>query len=217
MSTSVVKPADFKTKKALTEYTKNTINSIGVCQSLRETNIIFFNFLCELFKRHPDYSNKIINMNDIFIVRNTMNPSCYELQLRREDGSCEDISWRICISGKRKDSIKAAMRAAVSDQIIAFKNRSRFCCELCGTCEGTSHNFHVDHVVQFSSLLTAFISMHPNRPTEFGSNAYNIACFLPEDAGYERLWQEYHRSNASLRILCANCNLTRPRIDSDSD
>ncbi len=209
--------AEFKTQKALTEYTKNTINSIGICSSLKSANQAFYNFLLDLFKRHPDYPHKLMNMIDIFIVRNKMRASCYELQLRREDGSCEDISWRNCVSGKRKDDIKAAMRSAVSDQIIDFKKRTLFCCELCGSCEGGSQDFHVDHIIQFSDIRKTFMELHPNRPTKFGSNKYNVACFLPEDAEYERLWQDYHRSNATLRILCAKCNLTRPRNDSDSE
>ncbi len=209
--------AEFKTKTALTEYTKNAINATGLCYSLKTKNISLYTFLLDLFSRHPEYPNKISNMIDIFIDRNKMNPSYFALYIRRADGTSEDISWRCCVDGKAKDGLNAAMRAAVSDQIIVFKNSHEFCCEICNCRDGTSKDFHVDHILPFRDIKKNFLELHPNRPKIFGSNQYYLACFRAEDKEYEELWTAYHKKHATLRILCAKCNLTRPRNDSDSE
>lgn len=218
--TSVTQPIDiesFKTKKSLREYTKNAINEIGVCSSLKNKNLMLYNFLLDLFSRHPGYPDKVVNMIDIIIVRNKMNPAFYELQLHRMDNTYEDISWRTCVDGKRKDALTAAMRMSISDQIIHFKKSNELCCEFCKCRDRSSKEFHVDHIITFKDIQKQFLKLYPLIPGSFAKNDYNISCFRSEDAEYERLWQDYHRSNATLRILCAKCNLTRPRNDSDSE
>ena len=35
--------------------------------------------------------------------------------------------------------------------------------------------------------------------------------FKEEDIDYKTKWSEYHRKNATLRVLCENCNLSRSK------
>ena len=37
-------------------------------------------------------------------------------------------------------------------------------------------------------------------------------CFKPIDSIFEKEWQEFHKDNAQLRILCQKCNLTRSKF-----
>jgi len=81
-------------------------------------------------------------------------------------------------------------------------------CDFCGETE----NIHIDHIYMFKNLMIDFLLINPNKPTLFNENTDNQYVFRLEDVAtheYANKWYEYHKLNATLRPLCATCNLSR--------
>jgi hypothetical protein len=197
------------TKKEIKDYTCKLIKQIKRTKSMRIQSPEAYEYFKELFKGHPDYPEKTSKMTDLKIVINPLDRS-YMLKIVNSDGTEDDISWNKCIYGERKRSdIYMAMRVAVLDQINKFREAHAHVCELCHIrrCE---KGFHVDHVNYFEYLQNTFMGHYETQPTEFDIHESGQKCFRKEDKEYEKAWQEYHRENAILRILCAPCNLSRP-------
>lgn len=195
------------TTKLLNEY-KTLLNSIGLCDSLKTTNTSAYNKFCELFKNHPEYPEKLNNMVDICIKKNKMNSQYLELNIIREDGSIEDISYRSCISKRPSDyNLKRAMRYSIEPQILEFKNNNPLICSFCNSTD----DIQIDHIKHFQSLYDEFLKHNTNIPTLFDDNIYNTAMFKKEDFDFEEKWRKFHKDNASLRPLCKKCNLCRKK------
>ncbi len=200
----------FTTKKSLEEYTKNIITNIGCCSSIKNNHIHHYNFFVNLFTRHPKYPEKIYNMCDISIVRNKVNPKYLELNIIKDDGSIDDISWRSCVSGAEKDKFKCAMRFAINEQIRHFRSTSNNQCAICNTSE--ADEYHVDHENHFEGLLCEFLqTTQKTKPTIFQNTYDNRKSFTKDDIDYEDEWKSFHQNKALLRLLCRSCNLKRPK------
>lgn len=193
------------TTKLINEY-KTLLNSIGLCDSLKTTNITAYNKFCELFKNHPEYPEKVNNMIDICIKKNKMNSKYFELNIIREDGSIEDISYRSCISKRPSDyNLKRAMRYSIEPQILEFKNNNKLICSFCNSTD----DIQIDHIKLFKTLYDEFIEQNINIPKSFDDNIYNTAMFQKQDFEFEEKWRKFHKDNAYLRPLCKKCNLCR--------
>ena len=94
------------------------------------------------------------------------------------------------------------MRHAIQQQIRDFKARNPNPCEFCNA----TINLTVDHIIKFKQLKDDFIILNPVYPTEFSKNELSQEVFREEDKYYSELWQNYHYTNATLRILCKDCN-----------
>jgi 5-methylcytosine-specific restriction endonuclease McrA len=198
----------FKTKKSLEEYTKDLIyNKIGKTDSIKQKSPEYWNFFTELFTRHPDYPEKIDGIVDISITSNILRPQYYQLNIIKYDGSIDDISFKSCISGKKKNNLKVAMRVSIQHQIIEFKKKNQHICVLCGS----SEKVHVDHEIYFDKIITDFINTQLYVPQEFDTRNDNRPCFRDEDIEFEKNWIREHFNKAKLRILCEQCNLKRPK------
>ena len=200
----------FTSNKQLEEYVRATINNIGVCSSVKDVDIETYNFLIELFRRHPNYPEKIYNIVDISITTNKVNPKYLELNVVTNDGTTDDISWRSCVSGNERDAFKCALRVAVKDQIKLFRCKSHRQCALCNTTE--DGEYHVDHIIHFEEIVYEFLTTTLlSKPTVFQTIADNRKTFAEHDKEYETAWKMFHASKASLRVLCRDCNLKRPK------
>ncbi len=199
----------FKTKKSLEEYVRNSILTIGICPSLKTNHIEEYNFFIELFRRHPNYPNKIYNMVDISIVPNKINSKYFELNIVKGDGSLEDISWRNCISEKERNKFKCALRVSIEEQIKTFKYSHAHECAICKTKE--ADEYHVDHENYFEEILYGFLQIEKDIPTIFQNTNDNRKMFRSEDKEFEDKWKTFHKDKACLRILCRSCNLTRAK------
>jgi hypothetical protein len=200
----------FKTKKSLEEYVRGIISTIGVCRSVKTTHLEYYNFLVELFRRHPKYPDKIKNMIDIYIAPNKITPKNLELNLIRIDGSIDDISWKNCISGKERDKFNCALRVAVDDQIMSFRNFHTSQCAICNTTDATE--YHVDHINHFEEIVFEFLQIvKRDKPSIFQNTIDNRKAFTDIDKEYEDEWALFHKTKACLRILCSSCNLSRPK------
>lgn len=193
-------------KKEQTEYYKNILNK-GLCKSLKNERLKDYEELMSLFKNHPD-TNKLNNVNDIYIIRNKKNSKYFEFRLIKTDGTEDDISYRICIN-KRSSSydINQAFRNAIDYQIKDFRNN---CAKECVFC-GCNEDIHIDHIYLFKNLVNDFINERNDIPTSFDDNIDNTSIFKKEDINFENEWREYHEKHSTLRPLCKNCNLRRSK------
>ena len=195
------------TKKEQLDYFKKRLNIIGLCPSLKKHHTYFYNELMDLFKNHPEYPKKIENVIDIAIERNKQNPSFYEYKIIKSNGDTDNISYRCCINKPCKDNnLKNAMRYAVENQILEFRNNCNILeCEFCKS----RQNIHIDHIKPFKELYDDFLKDRNDIPSIFDDNYYNSAKFQEIDEDFENEWSEYHKNNATLRCLCRKCNTGR--------
>jgi hypothetical protein len=200
----------FSSKKELENYIRGIIKTIGLCESVKAHNIEYYNFFIDLFRRHPNYPEKIYGIIDIIITENKVNSTYLELNMLKEHNIVEDISWRKCISGAERDNFKSALRIAIQDQIDCFRNNNSKKCELCNIEEDIE--YHVDHINHFEEIVYEFLQNTKfSKPTIFRSIYDNRKAFMEIDKEYENMWKIFHKSKAQLRILCRSCNLKRPK------
>ena len=203
----------FASKKALEDHVRALLREVGVTDSIKTKNPSQYDFLLELFRRHPGYPDKIVGMTDLAIQPNRMTPQHLELNLVK-DGELEDISWRLCVDAKGKDHYKIALRSAITEQIHRFRSAHPATCEICST-SNRDVDYHVDHINHFEEIVYAFHetleSKGLHKPTEFINRTDNRKGFRPEDGVFEDAWKRFHEETARLRILCAPCNLRRPK------
>lgn len=203
----------FASKKALEDHVRTILREVDVTESIKAKNPAQYNFLLELFRRHPGYPDKIVGMTDLAIQPNRITPQDLEVNLVKE-GKLEAISWRQCVNAKGKDHYKIALRSAITEQIQRYKSAHPATCEMCST-SSREVDYHVDHINHFEEILNAFHesleSKGLHKPTEFINRTDNRKGFRAEDSVFEDAWKQFHEETARLRILCAPCNLRRPR------
>jgi hypothetical protein len=194
----------------LINYYRNEINNIKLCFSIKTNYPSFYIELIDLFKNHPDYPDKLKNVIDISIINNKLNKKYYELQLIKQDGTFDNISYISCIKKPSKDTnLKNAMRYAISNQILEYKNSYEKDNLICETCN-SKDEIQVDHVILFKQLYNDFLKQNEiNIPTKFDDNYYNSAMFTNDDEPFNKSWCIYHKKHSILRLLCKNCNLKR--------
>ena len=193
------------------DYFRSKINEIGLCHSIKTINCNFYDELMEIFKSHPNYPELFSNVVDVSIAYNKINPKkCYELQLIKRDKTSEAVSYRKCFQKTTKDiDLKNAMRYAIMDQILEFKNN---CDELiCSICKSEDY-IQIDHVILFKTLYDDFLQQNTlTIPTEFDNTYFNSAKFKEFDKEFENNWTTYHKKHAILRCLCNKCNQKRSK------
>ena len=193
------------------DYFRSKINEIGLCCSVKHEYHDFYNELLEIFKSHPNYPEIFLNVVDVAIAYNKINPKkCYELQLIKSNKTSEAVSYRKCfVKTPTDNSLKMAMRYSIKDQILDYKDS---CDELiCAIC-GSEQNIQIDHVIFFKTLYNYFLSQNTLPiPTEFDNTYFNSAKFKNDDVEFQKSWYEYHKKHAILRCLCDKCNLIRSK------
>lgn len=207
-------PEDFETNEELRTYTIQLIRQLGLCGSLKQMHPDAFLFFKSLFQRHPEKERKeVALLTDISIrkfpkasSRGPLAVSDHQFFLHKSNGTEDSISWNSCVKGEINPVEKRlnwAMRHAVESQISEFKQANKDKpCEFCGA----TSNLTADHIVKFKQLKDDFILLHPNYPTQFGKNSLAQEIFSEADAAYSQAWQVYHKTHATLRILCKPCN-----------
>ena len=206
-------PEDFDTNKELLEYTIRLIRQVGLCTSVKQTHPDIYTFFVSLFQRHPEKDRKEVSLiTDISIRRfpksNPRNPlvvSDQQFFIIKNNGTEDTISWVTCVNGEINPIEKRlnwVMRHGIQQQIRDFKARNPNPCEFCNA----TINLTVDHIIKFKQLKDDFIILNPVYPTEFSKNELSQEVFREEDKEYSELWQNYHYTNATLRILCKDCN-----------
>lgn len=194
-------------KTQMKEYYSAKLNK-GICKSLKTERIQDFNDFMELFNNHPEKETKLKNVVDLTIVKNKRNSKYYEINVIREDGSTEDISYNCCINQRPKNhNLNMALRYTIEPQIEEFKfnNNNNVFCSFCGD----TNNIQVDHITTFKDLTNDFLNNRNDIPVKFDDSPYNSAMFSSNDKKIEEEWYKYHKEHAILRYLCRKCNISR--------
>jgi hypothetical protein len=206
-------PEEFDTNEELRDYTISIIRQVGLCKSLKQAHPDIYTFFVSLFQRHPEKERKEVSLiTDISIRRfpkssphQPLAVSDHQFFIIKNNGKEDSISWNTCVRGEINPVEKRlnwAMRCAIEDQIREFKSKNSNPCEFCKA----NVNLTVDHIIKFKQLKDDFIILNPVYPTEFSKNELSQEVFREEDKEYSELWQKYHYINATLRILCKDCN-----------
>ena len=132
----------------------------------------------------------------------------------------EDISFHKCLTPPTpRQDVMRACRAAVQDQITAFRRAAPpggIMCAMpgCGArLPDTGAAAHVDHIRPFVRLVDAWLGERdPASVATISTGTGHV--FAPAAAADESAWATFHAAHAQLRLVCAHCNLTRPRKDS---
>ena len=207
----------YKTQGEFEAFVKNLIyNGIGICDDIKNIYPSHYITLIEVLKRHPDYISKTQNMCNVKITRDILNINALKIIIINTDESEIDISWKCSITGKpkgNKHELMSAMRSSVDEQIFQFRKNNPEKCVLCTNTD----KLHVDHIIHFDEIALNFINIMKNKniniPNTFGdtNDETHRRCFLEIDNNFKNKWIDYHYTNATLRMLCQTCNLTRTK------
>ena len=201
----------YSSKKAFERYARDLIyEKIGICESVKNTE--YYDELIELLKRHHEFEDKSKNMIDLTIRKNSVGNGL-EIHFVDKYNNYTDISWRTAIKGKARSvqqNFTNALRETIFNQIMDFKKNNINVCELCHSSEEVE--YHADHKIHFEKLVFDFLDKNKLPvPKTFGdtTDGRNRTIFLKQDEQFKLSWENYHKDNAVLRILCKDCNLSR--------
>lgn len=205
---------EFHTKTQAEHYVRELLKKIGICNSVKSKSISNFLELSSILKQHPHQCEKLHNMIDIAIIPNKLNKTTLEVNIIKEDGTLEDISWKMCVTQREKSYnhlLLTAMRYSITYQIDEYRSRSLMKCVFC---HKTDTLMHVDHITHFISIARDFMNTaNHSLPTEFEDTEddSNRKRFKDINGEFEKDWNLFHQEKAQLRILCATCNLKREK------
>jgi hypothetical protein len=176
----IVDGRTFKSQKELKTETARIINDIGrSCISIKTEHPIYFKFLTELLKRHPD-PEKCCGVLDMCTIG--IEAWRFPTVTLIKEGGEEDVSLlKKCVSGREPTDHAAQMieyRKLIRPQIIAFRATAK---QVCMFCNATT-NLHVDHVIPFSKIAAEFTN---------GS------------------FEAHHLDRATFQMLCSVCNMKK--------
>jgi len=87
----------FTSVTELRNYTREVLEALGVCTSVKSKNMDSYDFLLELSQRHPHF--KLDSTVDFQIVYNPMSRKALQLEIKYDDsniingGTTQVISW----------------------------------------------------------------------------------------------------------------------------
>ena len=205
----------FKTQTSAKEYIQKIIKEINITNSIKRKNDKHYPFLESLVKRHP-YISKYENMTDLSITQNALNKNALQLNIIRNDGSIEDISWHVCLNPNKdryNENFKSALRYSIKEQCSEYYINAILKCSNEYCISQDSDEFHVDHYIHFQKLIDEFMKgkNKDEIPSEFdeADDNSNRRQFQEKDSKFKNEWIEYHKKYSILRILCKDCNLKR--------
>ncbi len=213
----------FATKKNCEEYVRDLVNNLPINELITPGNATFV-FLKHLLSRHNE-KHIYVNQVRFFVVRTNKVFKSRTLYFK-SDSLYDSFSWNHCVRNtspspqtKTSQVFQKALRSAIIRQTQHYKKSHRTCegdwtCSSCGVVVRESKNAHVDHVVEFSTLVKEFTSSLPARldigTLRFSKCPISLIRELEEPALLQQ-WRTYHSLNATLQMLCQTCNLSKPR------
>jgi hypothetical protein len=202
---------EFKTKKAVVDYTRNIINSKGLGNIVKEDEQ--FKFFSDLLQNHSEYIQKSgVGVESFVIQSNFLYPQHFEMRLIRTDNTTETFSWKHCCEFKPRpalENLTKAMREAVSDTIKAFRKTQDMRCMICEYKSLYPKDFAVDHhKIPFQVLRDDFIKITTiSIPTVLGrKDLTNETIFNQDEILFRNEWKKYHDDKATFQMLCNSCN-----------
>ena len=205
----------FKNKTAVKKYTSEYLKNNNTFKQ-PEDALLFV----EILSRHPEF-DYFEGYDELIISKNRNNQNAFYFLY--PDKSLKDISFHKALDGlpSVKQIALKTMRCEISGQISTFfleyfspvnwGKGSVPQCGICGIEVAKQNDLHVDHIIYFRDLVTMY--METNHPTgdfeqltgpNLGEGVYRMT-----DTDEAAKWRDFHRKNATLRCVCARCNLTR--------
>lgn len=181
-------------------------------------------FLLDLLQLHPNKDTKIGCGVARFEVRPSEKQSRQRtLWLVRTDGSETDFSFVKCLTPPTHARlVRAALREAIVPQINefvrnAYTSGGQVQCPLTRADLSDRKQAHVDHhKPTFDELAQAFAEAEGGWEAISVTSSDGMTGHRLADAHQAQAWDEYHRANASLRLVSiqANLSLLRKRTPS---
>lgn len=190
----------FQNQKLCKEWIKSELVRIAFVGHITKEDK---DLLLSIIKGHPDqeYTEGITDFSVFFDMYNNIAMDIWKGETR------ESISWVKCSTGRKTmnhEKLIKALRDTVEYQIQEFREKVPQFCEECGSTE----KLQVDHIIMFKDLIKVF-NRNRELPTEFNELGRHQLIFKEEDKQYENDWIQYHKDEATLRILCQKHNLAR--------
>ena len=217
MKSYLINGRNFKSKTAAGDYIRSIVDRYRDNQSIIGED---FEFLSELVLMHEESQQKIgCGISEIFITHEAeYGGQNRHFNIRRIDGTTTDFSWKKCLEANNPSKdIYNALRQAIKDQIIKFKELSSYIgtqCPLSGEILTTS-NCHVDHIKpdSFLNLVNEFLA-HKKININYikisdPSDNQLVAELVDEQFKIE--WQNFHRSKCKLRVISKTANLSHAK------
>jgi Protein of unknown function (DUF3223) len=175
-----------------------------------------FDLCWALIERHPRAVEKIgCGVQSIDVRPNPDHPGNRGFWITRIDGSVSDWSFvRSLYPTTHADLVRHAMRAAIVDQILAFKNsvfdvQPNVPCAVTGE-PCTREDAHIDHAPPvFLELAQRFAEQSGGYDTirvSEGGDGQIGRCLA--DLKQLRRWQAFHAQHARLRVVTRLANLS---------
>jgi hypothetical protein len=200
--------SQYTTQKLLKTHFQEVINTIGKCNSIKSEYPDYYLEFLEVFKRHPNYPDKFMDIIDIKIDYFQIYRIQLVVYIIKTNGEIDDVSvLNSCITGKPKNNLKIAMRVAIQPQIDEYRNtQTNKLCELCNITE----NIEIDHhseLQPFEKLYNDYMTKNTLEiPFDFDNNSLHLKCFNENGKEFSEEWIKFHKDNAILRMLCKKCN-----------
>lgn len=203
----------FNTQNEINNYTRQIINEIGIGGRIYR-NDEYFNYFDDLLKHHEGYIDKIGSGLKFFFITNHKfnNP---QLNIHRTDGTNIDIAYifgsKFNCKNKQKYSLESAMRDAIKDFTISYKNdrdnNNTLICDKCQCINLPRKKFQTDHIFPFCEIKKEFLKNNTLPiPTEFDDEDC-LKVFQLKDIDFKTSWINFHNSYANnFQLLCESCN-----------
>lgn len=205
----------YKTKKAVTAECQRLKQYVGL-EYLPGT--YEYRFLSDLITQghHNPHWHGFKQVVKYFVGCDAHGRTC--LMIERPSGSTLGFSFGGCVRGlgksakARKDinlnaKRAAAYRVAVGPQIDLFRRSAIPVCEQCYSTRG----LQVDHEAPLFKDLIAGFEKTRDVPTQFAGVKSKYGNYRFRCKAYAADWAAYHQAHATLRMLCAKCNLSRKK------
>lgn len=202
----VVGILQFRTKKALKEYTAKLIERKGTGEI--DKSDIDFIFFKSLYSRKPSHFGSENNIQKFIIEVNPNNNKADYLSTIDNDGKKCVFSWVKCVNAcdtSIKEMLYEAFRTSIEEQIYNF-HYNNHCCNHCGK-EKKYYKLDVDHANEFNELRKDFINKTLLKiPDSFDNDSNSKYIFKKKDYIFKEEFQEYHKKHAILQLLCEECH-----------
>jgi hypothetical protein len=177
--------------------------------------------LRDLICLHPEREQKIgVGISHFTVATDNEWGRTRHFVIVRVNGESTDFSYHTCIDGTNmRQDVFAALRFAVRHQVSDFKRDSFAApdkprCPF-HNCELTEDEAHVDHAapLTFYAIVGEFLR---SRGLTLDAlllidNADNQLVRELRDPEIVKNWQDFHRSNARLRLTSSRANLSEAR------
>jgi hypothetical protein len=207
----------FPTKKAAEERIKAIRDAATVGQPIPPEDLAF---MLDVLERHPNADEKI--GVGVASMRIEKIPPWFKNKgfvLTRVDGTETEFSYLHCLTPRSPlQDLKAALRAEVADQVIAFRDEvfalsldEHITCPVTGQ-RITVRESHVDHwpPQTFDQIARDFITARDLDPARVEILGYGDGETVKRLANRELAddWQRCHEEVARLRVVSIRANLS---------